>query len=82
MSRENKLCGKNRIEIGSLVYRKVHRLNSANDEEIAKLFNFFQVPYIVQSLNKNTATVQQPDDKIIRNENLDNLKVFKCSSEK
>lgn len=46
--RKYKSKGKDNIQIGSLVYCIVHKLISACNNHISKLFNVFEEPYIVK----------------------------------
>lgn len=40
-----------------MAYRKVHRLGSASDKQISKLFNLFEGPYTVIGIYNNVAII-------------------------
>lgn len=71
-----KRSGKDMIESNSIVYRKIHRLSSANEKQMAKLFNLFEGPYVVIDLYNNIATISSLEDLQQRNEKCNKFEDF------
>lgn len=68
------------ITIESLVYRMVRKLNTASEQQVAKLFQLYEKTYIVEKVVANRISdVYTRSQAII---NLDNLRIFKCTPEK
>lgn len=66
IKRNYKPSGKYVIQKGSLLYRKLQRLSSASEKQIAVLLNLFEGHHIVEEIHKNTITLQHLDDKKCR----------------
>lgn len=68
--------GKGYIKQISLVYTRMHKLSLANDRQILKIFNLYEVPYVVISIYKYCYHKDLESIKVSK-ENIENLKIFK-----
>lgn len=71
-----------RITAESLVYRAMHKVSSSIDHSIAKLYDLYEVSYVICSVTSYRATLPSltTGEQII--EDLDNLRTFRYSKGK